>query len=51
MVVPLDYLNENGWAVLDWLGKYLQKISIVIVVDQNLELLYLIQVFLHLNRF
>ena len=49
MVVALDSLDENRWTVLHGLGEYLEKISIVIVVNQDLQLLDLVQVLLHLQ--
>jgi len=50
VVVALDNLDENSWPVLHWLGEYLEKISVVIVVNQDLQLLDLVQVLLHLDR-
>ena len=39
MVVSLDDLNEDCGTILKRLGEDLKKISIVIVVNENLELL------------
>ena len=47
--MALDNLDENRWTVLHGLGEYLEKISIVIVVNQDLQLLDLVQVLLHLQ--
>ena len=49
MVVTLDNLDENSWTVLHWLCEYLKKISIVVVINQDLQLLDLVQVLFHLQ--
>ena len=35
MIVPLNNLNEDSRAILNWFGKDLEQVSIVIVIDQN----------------
>ena len=50
MVVPLDDLYEDGGSVLHGLGEDLQQVAVVVVVDQDLQLLQLGQVFRHLHR-
>ena len=49
VVASLDDFNEDCWPILDWLGEYLQKISIVIVVNENLQLPQDLQVLLHVD--
>ena len=49
VVVSLDSLDENCWTVLHGLGEYLEKISIVVIINQDLQLLDLVQVLLHLQ--
>ena len=41
MVLTLNALQEEGWAILDWLGEDLQQVAVVIVVNQDVELLKL----------
>ena len=48
VVVPLDDLDEDGGPVLHWLGEDLQQVAVVVIVDQDLELLDRVNVFLHL---
>ena len=36
MVVSLDYLQKDSWPILHGLREDLQKIPIVIVINQNL---------------
>ena len=38
VVASLNDFNEDCGPILYWLGEYLQKISIVIVVNQNFQL-------------
>jgi len=38
VIASLDHLHEDRWAILQWLGKYLQKIALLIVVDKDFEL-------------
>ena len=49
VVVSLDSLDENCWTVLHGLGEYLEKISIVVIINQDLQLLDLVKVLLHLQ--
>ena len=50
MVVALDDLYEDGGSVLHGLGEDLQQVAVVVIVDQDLQLLQLGQVFRHLHR-
>ena len=49
MVSPLNDFKEEGGAILEWLGKDLQKISLVVVVNEDLLALQDVDVFLHLE--
>ena len=49
VVVPLDYLDKDRGPVLQRLGEDLQQVAVVVVVDQDLELLQLVDVLLHLH--
>ena len=49
MVVPLDDLYEDGGSVLHGLGEDLQQVAVVVIVDQDLQLLQLGEVFRHLH--
>merc|ERR1719234_1998785 len=49
VVVSLDNFNENSWSILQRLREDLKKIPIVVIVDQNLQSLDRINVFLHLD--
>ena len=49
VVSPLNDLNKDCGTVLNRLGEYLQKISIVIIVNKNLQLLQGFQVLLDLD--
>merc|ERR1719234_2995026 len=49
VVVSLDNFNENSWSILQRLCEDLKKIPIVVIVDQNLQSLDLVNVFLHLE--
>ena len=49
VVASLNDLYEDSWPVLDWLCEYLQEISIVIVVNEYLQLLQGCQVLLDLD--
>ena len=49
MVISLDDLKEDSWPILHRLGEDLQKIAIVIIINQNLQFLQLCQVLLHLQ--
>ena len=49
MVASLDDFNEDGWTILDWFGEYLQKVAVIIVVNQDLQLLQHRQVLLDLH--
>ena len=53
VVVPLDDLDEDGGPVLHRLGEDLQQVAVVVIVDQDLEFLDRVNVFLHLveNKF
>ena len=45
VVVSLDYLEEKGRSVLNRLGEDLKEVTLVVVVDKDLELLDNINVF------
>merc|ERR1719384_1180422 len=49
MVVSLNDLKEDSWPILHGLGEDLQKIAIVIIINQNLQFLQLCQVLLNLD--
>ena len=49
MVFPLDYLEEHSRPILHWLREDLQKVPVVIIINQNLQLLQLIQVLRNLD--
>ena len=49
MVVSLDDLNEDCWTILDRFGEDLQKISVVIVVNENFQLLQHRNIFFDLS--
>ena len=49
VVASLDDFNEDGWTILDWFGEYLQKVAVIIVVNQDLQLLQHRQILLHLD--
>ena len=51
MVVSLNDLEEDSWPVLHGLREDLQKIAIVIIINQNLQFLKLCQVLLNLKSF
>lgn len=36
--VPFDQFEKNGRPILDWFGKDLKQMSIVVVIDQNVML-------------
>ena len=41
MIVTLNYFQEQSWTILHIFRKYLQKITIVIKINQDLQLLQL----------
>lgn len=49
MVPSLNNFEEEGGAILQWLGKDLQKITFVVVVDEDLLALQDVDVLLHLQ--
>ena len=49
MIVSLDDFNEDCWTILERFGEDLEKIPIIIIVNQNLQLLQHCQIFLHLK--
>ncbi len=49
MVPPLDNFQEKCGAILQWLGKDLQKITLFVVVDEDLLPLQDVNVLLHLQ--
>ncbi len=49
MVVSLDDLKEQCGSIFDGFGEDLQKVSLVIIVDEDLKLLEGCNIFLHLN--
>ena len=49
MIASLDDLQEESWAIFQGLGKDLQKVALVIVVDENLLALQHVNVFLNLE--
>ena len=49
MVPPLDNFQEKCGAILQWLGKDLQKITLFVVVDEDLLSLQDVDVLLHLQ--
>ena len=51
MVVSLNDLEEDSWTILHGLREDLQKIAIVIIINQNLQFLQLCQVLLNLQSF
>ena len=51
MVVSLDDLEEDSWPILHRLREDLQKIAIVIIINQNLQFLQFCQVLFHLKSF
>ena len=52
MIVSLDYLEKkDGWPILHRLREDLQKIAIVIGINQNLQFLQLCQVLLNLQSY
>ncbi len=44
VVLALDNLPKQRWSVLDRLGKDLQQVALIVIIDENLELLQ------HINR-
>ena len=49
MVVSLDHLKEQSWSVFNWLGKDLQQVALVIVVNQDLQFLQLFDILCDLD--
>ena len=49
MVASLDDFNEDGRAILDRLGEYLQEVAVIVVVNQDLQFLQSGQILLHLD--
>ena len=49
MIVSLDDFNEDCWTILERFGEDLEKVPIIIIVNQNLQLLQHCQIFLHLK--
>ena len=49
MVFSLDYLEKDSWPILHRLREDLQKVPVVIIINQNLQLLQLIQVLRNLD--
>lgn len=49
VVVTLDDLKEESRTVLARLGEDLKQVALVVVVDQNVQLLQNIQIFLHVH--
>ena len=41
VITALNDLNEESWPVLDWAREYLKQVSIVVVVNEDVELLEL----------
>jgi hypothetical protein len=41
VIVPLNDLKEECWAILHVLGEDLQKIAIFIIVHKDLQFLYM----------
>lgn len=40
VIVPLNDLKEEGWAILHVLGEDLQQIAIFVIVHKDFQLLY-----------
>ena len=51
MVVSLNDLEEDSWTILHGLREDLQKVPIVIIINQNLQFLQLCQILLNLQSF
>ena len=51
MVVSLNDLEEDSWPILHGLREDLQKVPVVIIINQNLQFLQLCQVLLNLQSF
>ena len=49
MVFSLDYLEEDSGPILHGLCEDLQKVAVVIIINQNLQFLQLIQVLCNLD--
>ena len=49
MVVSLDDLDEDGRAVLERLGEDLEQVAVVVVINEDLQLLQGVDVFLDLD--
>ena len=49
MVFSLDYLKEDSRSILHRLREDLQKVPVVIIINQNLQFLQLIQVLRNLD--
>lgn len=45
VVISLDDLNEDSWSVFQRLGEELQEVTLIVVVDQDLEALNGFKVF------
>jgi len=50
-VVPsLNHFEEESWSVLDWLHEDLEKVTFLVVVDEDFLLLQNVDVFGDLER-
>lgn len=49
MVASLDNFEEESGAIFNGLGEDLEEISLIIIVDQNVQLLDDVEVFFHIN--
>jgi len=49
VIATLNNLEEKRWAILQWLREDLEKVTLVIVVDEDLLALQHIDVLLHLQ--
>jgi len=49
MVSSLDDLDKECWSVLKWLGEDLEKVSLVIVVNKDIQLLDGIKILCNLS--
>jgi len=47
VIVALNDFVEEGWAILNWGSEDLEQVTLVIEVDENLELLQDIEVLLN----
>jgi len=50
MIMTLDYLDKHCGLVLNRFGEDLEQVSLVIIINKNLQLLECCDILCHLNR-